>query len=167
MPGKAQYIGQLELLYCVASYASLPHVFSGRQVIHFVDNTSACAALVKGYARPVDSGLIVNAFHALNVGLHADVFFEYVRSAANVADLPSRGALGELRRVLRRVGIAAEPVPCILPPFSAWDAPARWWLRQATRPCDRPWQGGTRLDGASVRFGPVQWCVWCPRIIEI
>ena len=59
-------------------------------MIHFIDNTSACAALVKGYTRPLDSGLIVNAFHALNVGLRADVFIEYVRSATNVADLPSR-----------------------------------------------------------------------------
>ena len=90
LPDRRQYIGQLELLYAVAPYYSAPEVFSGRQVLHFVDNTSACAALVKGYARAVDSGMIVGAFHAYNVGLRAEVFFEYVRSKANIADLLTR-----------------------------------------------------------------------------
>ena len=63
-------------------------------MIHlFIDNTSACAGLVKGYA---SSGLLVNAFHAFNVSLRADVFFEYVRSKANIGDLPSRLAMDEL-----------------------------------------------------------------------
>ena len=129
VPGKAQYIGQLELIYAVAPYYSVPEVFEGRHVIHFIDNTSACAALVKGYARAVDSGLIVHAFHAYNVGLRADVFFEYVRSAANIADLPSRGALVELLELFDEMGMHGDEVACQLPPLAAWDAPAREWLR--------------------------------------
>ena len=43
------YIGQLEIMFGVSPYLSLPEVFEGRDVIHFIDNTSACAALVKGY----------------------------------------------------------------------------------------------------------------------
>ena len=131
--GKTQYIGQLELLYAVAPYYSAPEVFAGRQVIHFIDNTSACAALVKGYARAVDSGLIVNAFHAFNVGLQADVFFEYVRSKANIADLPSRGDVVELCELLHELGMWPETIECTLPPFEAWDAPAREWMRPAQR----------------------------------
>ena len=107
----------------------MPEVFEGRHVIHFIDNTSACAALVKGYARAVDSGLIVHAFHAYNVGLRADVFFEYVRSAANIADLPSRGALVELHELFDEMGMHGDEVACQLPPLAAWDAPAREWLR--------------------------------------
>ena len=38
VPGKKQYIGQLELLYAVAPYTSIPHVFKNRQVIHFIDD---------------------------------------------------------------------------------------------------------------------------------
>ena len=91
--GKKTYIGQLELLYAVAPYTTMPRRLAGRRVLHFIDNTSAIAALVKGYSSAVDSGLIVNAFHAYNVGLVAEPYFEYVRSAANVSDLPSRGKI--------------------------------------------------------------------------
>ena len=37
-----------------------------------------------------DSALIVQAIHATLAGLGADVWFEYVRTDANVADRPSR-----------------------------------------------------------------------------
>ena len=129
-----EYIGQLELLFAAVPYRTLPHLFAGRQVIHFVDNTSALAALVKGYAAAIDSGLIVNAYHAYNAGLRADTFFEYVRSKANIADLPSRGALMELLEVLERLGMraAAVRVPACFPPLSSWRAPARDWLAQAS-----------------------------------
>ena len=114
-------------------YATLPHIFAGRHVLHFIDNTWALAALVSGYATAIDSGLIVNAFHALNVGLCADIYFEYVRSAANIADLPSRGALRELLRVLRRLGMggAATRVRGVFPPIESWAAPATKWLQAA------------------------------------
>ena len=133
VPDRLQYIGQLEKLYAVVPYATLPHVFAGRHVLHFVDNTWALAALVSGYATAIDSGLIVNAFHALNVGLRADVFYEYVRSAANIADLPSRGALRKLLRVLRRLGMggAATRVRGVLPLIESWAAPATEWLQAA------------------------------------
>ena len=132
VPDRKQYIGQLELLYAVAPYYSAPRELAGRQVIHFIDNTGACAALVKGYARAIDSGLIVNAFHAWNAGLRAEVFFEYVRSKANIADLPSRGALEELLELLCEMGVSdAEEIPCKLPSLEAWGEPAAEWLRRA------------------------------------
>ena len=46
---RKQQIGQVELLGAVAPYLSLPELLRGRDVIHFVDNTSAVAALTKGY----------------------------------------------------------------------------------------------------------------------
>jgi hypothetical protein len=112
---RKQYIGQLELLAAVAVYYSLPDVFAGRQVIHFIDNTSALAGLLKGYSSISDSARIVHAFWARVVGLQVDVWFEYVPSEANVADRPSRlddvfvvGVLGSTR------------VTTIIPPFSSW-----------------------------------------------
>jgi hypothetical protein len=152
VPGKKQYIGQLELLYAVAPYTSMPHVFKDRQVIHFIDNTSACAALVKGYSRAIDSGLIVNAFHAFNVGVRANVFFEYVRSEANPADLPSRDAPEELASLLVRAGAAhvVVDVKCRLPTFESWEAPVSdivYTARRATTPCGR--QGKRQRVNAS------------------
>ena len=37
-----------------------------------------------------DSARLVHAFHATAAGMGCACYFEYVRSAANVADLPSR-----------------------------------------------------------------------------
>ena len=45
---RRQQIGQVELVGAVAPYLSLPSELAGRRVIHFIDNTSALAALVKG-----------------------------------------------------------------------------------------------------------------------
>ena len=139
VPGKKQYIGQLELLYSTAPYHSLPHVFAGRDVLHFIDNTSAVAALVKGYSRAIDSGLIVNAFHAFNAGLRADVWFEYVNTHANWADLPSREGLDELWEIFRRMGIEQhmKEVPCVLPKFESWEEPAAIWMAQGAQTSER------------------------------
>ena len=111
----------------VAPYWTLGEKLKGRQVIHFIDNTSACAALVKGYASCIDSGLLVNAFHAFNVGLRADVFFEYVRSAANIADLPSRLAMDELWKVMAENGLAenAKELEMRMPEFEDWSSSAK------------------------------------------
>ena len=123
---RKQYIGQLEILYAVSPYWTLGSRLAGRHVIHFIDNTSACAGLVKGYASSIDSGLMVNAFHAFNVGLRVDVFFEYVRSKANIGDLPSRLAMDELWEMFETIGVAsrAREVAMVMPRFHDWYAPA-------------------------------------------
>ena len=135
VPGKKQYIGQLELLYAVAVYTTLPKKFANRRVIHFIDNTSAVAGLIKGYSRAIDSGRIVNAFHALNAGLRAETFFEYVRSKANIADLPSRGEMHDLRRILTEAGGFGNlrQVQCILPSMSDWHDHAAVWMQRGAR----------------------------------
>ena len=38
-------------------------------MIHWIDNTSALAGLIRGYAGSIDSARIVHAFHALNVAM--------------------------------------------------------------------------------------------------
>ena len=49
------------------------------------------AILVKDYSSDLDSAQLVNTFYALTSALEVDVWFDYVKSAANIADRPSRG----------------------------------------------------------------------------
>ena len=100
------------------------------------DNSSAVAALAKGYSSAIDSALIVQAIHAQLAGLGADVWFEYVRTDANVADEPSRVdisyeryAIGEDIAAGVRAFVGSEPVAAVpLPAPSEWDADATAWL---------------------------------------
>ena len=121
---REQYIGQLELLAAVGVYYSVPEL-RGRRVVHWIDNTSAIAALIKGYSRSPDSARILHAFAAFSLGLEASSWFEYVPSRANIADQPSRNdyeLLGEL---------GSAEMPFIIPPFAAWDEPAEAWMARA------------------------------------
>jgi hypothetical protein len=122
---RKQYIGQLELLAAVAAYTTFPDVLRGRRVIHWIDNTSALAGLIKGYAGAPDSASIVHAFHAFNSALRSDVWFEYVASKANIADLPSRGEFAHLH------ALGSTSRPCVLPSLDEWLVPAQEWMKRA------------------------------------
>ena len=84
------YIAQLEVLAAVALYYTYPERLRGRQINHFIDNTVALSGLVHGYARKLDLARMINAFHLQVAALGASVFYEFVPSLCNVADLPSR-----------------------------------------------------------------------------
>eukprot|EP00962_Isochrysis_galbana_P042820 scaffold16092_cov127-Isochrysis_galbana.AAC.15 len=100
---RRQYIGQLEALalaavstyYTLADGAPLPdggnrsHALRGRDVIHYVDNFGALACLVKGDSRDHDIGRLAHVLSAILVSIRARPWMDYVRSAANIADLPS------------------------------------------------------------------------------
>ena len=94
---RKNYIGQLEILAAVAVYFSMPEL-RGRRVLHWIDNTGAVAALTKGYARAPDSVRIVHVFKAYCLGAGASIWFQWVPSKANIADLPSRKEYEMLRR---------------------------------------------------------------------
>ena len=132
-PDYKTYIAQLEVLAAISAYFTYPELFVGRRVQHFIDNTVALSALVHGYSGKADLAKMVNAFFLQMAGLRASVYCDYVPSKANIADLPSRGALRELCRVLRRLGMlsAAVRVAASFPPLSSWHAPAREWLRMS------------------------------------
>ena len=132
--GRETYIGQLEIMFAVSPYLSVPEVLVGRDVLHFIDNTSACAALIKGYSAACDSGRMVQAFHSFNVGLRANVYIEYVRSGANIADLPSRGKTKQMKRILSQMGFDmkyAHATKCVLPPVREYTLPGSDWVRRA------------------------------------
>ena len=87
--------------------------------MHFIDNTGALSLLVHGYASRPDCARLVNVFHLLQARLRFRAWFEWVPSAANISDLPSRGAYNEY--------FAAVPgslhVPFTLPNFSTFTGP--------------------------------------------
>jgi len=125
---KKQQIGQCELTAAIATYMSIPDLFKGRDVLHWIDNTSAIACLLHGYSSKPDSARLTNVFHLFNASLRANVYFEYVESKANIADLPSRGDFELLR------AMAAIRIPMILPSAEEWARPLRYWLvRSAAR----------------------------------
>ena len=126
------YIAELEALAAVATYTTYPEVIAGRKVIHFVDNTVALAALVHGYAGKPDLAKSVNIFYLQMIALRAHVFFEYVPSKANIADLPSREAFDELRAELVGIRTAGSaPDLLVVPSVASWNAPLASWLAKS------------------------------------
>ena len=75
--------------------------------------------------------MIVHGQSATCVALACSPFYFYVRSSANVADLPSRLAIADLVRVLRRVEPRAviETVDPVMPDLRSWRMAAREWMR--------------------------------------
>ena len=66
---RKQQIGQVEIIGAIAPYLSLPmDQLAGADIIHFIDNTSALAALTKGYSGVPDSARLVHTFHAWAAG---------------------------------------------------------------------------------------------------
>ena len=65
---RKQQIGQVEIIGAIAPYLSLPNQLAGEDIIHFIDNTSALAALTKGYSGVPDSARLVHTFHAWAAG---------------------------------------------------------------------------------------------------
>jgi hypothetical protein len=90
-PGKKTYIGQLEALAAAAVVHTLPPEWlAGRDGFMWIDNMGAKYSLQKGSARKEDSARIVDSFSKRVASLGFRPWFEYVPSAQNVADLPSR-----------------------------------------------------------------------------
>ena len=132
---RKQQIGQVEQMGALTPYLSVPEL-AGRLVLHWIDNTAAVTGLIKGYSRALDSARIVHAFHAFNVGFGARVWFEYIRTDANVADAPSREHLGEIEyefAMPAAPGMGSLPVPLKLPQDCEWAQGAEAWARAARR----------------------------------
>jgi hypothetical protein len=118
------YIAQLEGLGMLAPYYTFPQRFAGRRVVHFADNTVALSALVHGYSASVDMADISNAYHLLAAGLRTAAYFDYVPSAANIADLPSRGEFAIPR------ALGADVVEMRVPSHAMLTGPLEAWLEE-------------------------------------
>ena len=119
-------IGQLEILAALLVYLSLPSArLRDRRVSHFIDNSSSMCSLFKGYSKASDSALLINIFHLVCASLRCSVYWFYVRSKANIADMPSRNVLApfaKLRSVLS---------PVLMPTAEQLRAPLEVWLRRS------------------------------------
>jgi len=58
-----QKTGQCEILAADIPYYSLPELFCGRQVVHWIENTTSVACLIHGYSNKPNSALLFNAFN--------------------------------------------------------------------------------------------------------
>ena len=100
----------------------LTSITQHREIIHFIDNTGAISSLLHGTSRKPDNPLLVNVFHMFNAGLQARPFWQYVASAANIADMPSRNDFELL------MSLNSTYMPTIIPPTDVWFKPLRFWM---------------------------------------
>ena len=92
----------------------MPEQFRERDVIHFIDNTGALVGIAKGYSKDVDSARLINVYHTIAAAILVNTWFEYVPSAANIADLPSRMDMELLMEM------ASTPFDIVWPDPSEW-----------------------------------------------
>ena len=125
------YIAELETLAAISVYSTYPKLFAGRKVNHFIDNTVALSALVHGYSGKPELARSVNIFYLQMVAMRSSVYFDYVPSKANIADLPSRELLVQLRAELHGLLHSKSSDPLVVPSVASWSAPLASW---ASRP---------------------------------
>ena len=127
IPGKKTYIGALEALAGAALYYSYRQDrLRGRQIYHWIDNVAAVAGLCKGYSGKTDTARIVNSFNVRQAFCRFRVWWEWIPSEQNIADLPSRWTdSGMIQGALVEIlpGIFSSFIPFVLPPFQTWLAP--------------------------------------------
>lgn len=124
MRAKKTYICQAEEVGIAAPYFSpeVAQLVRGEDVLHFADNKAANAGAVKGSSSSPDMARIVSALHLRWVELQISPWIEFVKSAANLADLPSRvpdQGVAQATALIRAMG--AVRVPFKLPPYRTWD----------------------------------------------
>ena len=121
-------IGQAEVLAPVVALLADPEAFRDREVVSYIDNTGVLFGYAKGCSRDVPTARLVHTFHAMSAALGAQVWFSYVPSKANLADLPSRGEFDLLRELGSRDVMEGrspqEALPDVEPDWA-------WTLRQA------------------------------------
>ncbi len=85
--------------------------------------------MVHGYSGKPDLAKMVNVFYLQMVGLRSSVYFDYVPSKANIADLPSRKAWAQLALELH--GLASPrslPDRLVVPSVADWRGPLADWI---------------------------------------
>ena len=138
---KKTYIGQLEILAAMVPYFTMPSLLAGRDVYHWIDNTSAISCLLHGYSGKPDSAMLVNVFHMFNAALRCNIFWDFVKSADNIADLPSRKNFDLMKRM------NMTWVDTYIPDLKYWEGPLLNWYYMV-RPTPRH-KARSRLSSAA------------------
>jgi len=87
---RKQQVNQLELLAVLCASMTFKEKMLGREVIFYIDNTSALSACIHGYCQAPDMGMLSNALALMLAGMACVAYFVHVAGKANSADLPSR-----------------------------------------------------------------------------
>jgi hypothetical protein len=111
---KDTLIAQWEALAGISALLTLPEIFRDRQVIHFIDNQGTAGAFSRGYSSAPDLAALSNVMHLTLAALHCDVWWEWLRSEHNPADLPSRPSADNFE-ALERAGFIWANCPLVLP----------------------------------------------------
>ena len=113
---KSTYMGQLELLACPAALRTWSKQLSNSQLIHFVDNDSAAAGLVRGYSPRTDSSPLIGDYWLVAAAHGIDVYIDRVESKSNLSDGPSRFDLTEMA-ALKASFVQCHPPSDYVSPF--------------------------------------------------
>jgi hypothetical protein len=114
---KLQYIGQLEAVAAAAAYWTCPAELRDSYPAHFIDNQGALGAFVRAASTDAATAAVAHVTARRQLELDARVWFEYVASDANIADLPSRGKWRAAARLLAaRFGFPVVYRDMTLPP---------------------------------------------------
>jgi hypothetical protein len=114
-------IAALETMALAGAYFSIPSSYlAGSDVNHFGDSKAANGCIARGYSPSPDMARMASAHHIHVTRMSTRVWIEWVPSASNIADLPSRpdepGSLDDLR------ALHATPIDFVLPSLSSWSA---------------------------------------------
>ena len=115
-------IMQAEMIAALSALMSAPSVLAGRKVIMFIDNTGALSSLLNGYSSKPDAARLCNLFHLFAAAIGCSIYFEWVPSKANIADLPSRATMAAIRRYASYFP-RSRTLPLVPPDASTWNAP--------------------------------------------
>ena len=115
---KKQYITQLEMVAAVAAYTTFGDLLTNRKAVHWIDNQGALAGLIKGYGRDSDCAKLLHAQVAISLITKTCIWYAYIASEANIADLPSRGDLEYLTT------LGSEERALVIPELDGWESTA-------------------------------------------
>ena len=93
---RKQQITPCEALLGIIAPVNLAAFLKGEDLIWFIDNTPTCSCFIKGSSSHKDLAKIATITSLLLAYLQCRTYFEYVESAANVADGLSRDGLKDL-----------------------------------------------------------------------
>ena len=113
---RGTFINLFETVAFLAAALTLGERLRNRQIIAFIDNVSCLSWCVHGTVNNPEAARLTHAIHLRLASLGAEVFYEYVPSAANIADIPSRmedGVSADDAQILAALG--ARTVPMRLP----------------------------------------------------
>lgn len=81
----------LEAMALTGAYMSISEArWSSLLVNHWAENTGVNYLVIRGYSASADIAMITSAVHLRTIRPNTRVWIEYVRSAENIADIPSR-----------------------------------------------------------------------------